>query len=339
MIKKPWAQAGAVLLLFLASFSVFAADGRVFNFTGTPTLNGAPITRPTPVNSGDTIATPGGSTVKVVMNDGSVLDLKPGTSVRISEYAYRKNQPSSWRSRLSLVRGALRYVSGKIVKNNPDDASITAGSTSIGIRGSFQSISFDGANVQVDSAIGSAIITFADGSTLSIQTGSSGTANVQTGDTSLAAITAADPAMQAAQAIADSGGDPAAVESALAGQSSGDQALILAVLIGNATQLGVTDPGVLANVVGAAAGANNANAALFVLVASVLDPDNADSYRESATEAAPDQANEINDAGDIADELEEGEAPPPPTTPAADETTAVDTAENPSTDAASPTTP
>ncbi len=332
-----WAQFGVMFLLLAASLSVLAADGRVFNFTGRPTLNGSPITRPTPVNSGDTLSTPAGSTVKVVMNDGTVLDLKPNTTLKISDYAYQEKQPSTWRSRLSLVQGALRYVSGKIVKKDPELASITAGATTIGIRGSYQSISFDGATVQIDSSIGTATINFADGSSLVIQTNNTGVANVQTQQTSLSTITTPDPAAQAAQAIADSGADAGTVQNALAGQSSGDQALILAVLINNATQLGVTDPNVLADAVGAAAGASNENAALFVLVASALDPANKEVYKARAKAAAPNQSGAIDEAGDIADDLEPDDDQQGDNQQGDDDTSGTDTAENPAT--TSPTTP
>jgi hypothetical protein len=71
-----------LLALGITSFPLSAAarDGRISSVQGAATVNGAPMSRWTPINGGDRIDTGFGSQVKVMMNDGTVLDIGPDTA-------------------------------------------------------------------------------------------------------------------------------------------------------------------------------------------------------------------------------------------------------------------
>ena len=135
----------SVLLLLLAatSINVWSADGRILSFEGDVRVNGQPVTADTQLNREDTITTAPGASVKIVLSDNSVLDLDGGSEILISDYSFDPSEPEANTSKVDILAGTLRYVSGHIAKDDPENISFNAGGSTIGVRGTYISISVD----------------------------------------------------------------------------------------------------------------------------------------------------------------------------------------------------
>jgi hypothetical protein len=130
-----------IFLLALVSIGAWSADGRILSFEGDVRVNGEQVTAETLLNREDTITTGPSGFVKIVLSDNSVLDLDSGSEILISDYSYDIDEPSSNASKVDILAGTLRYVSGRIAKEDPENISFTAGNSTIGVRGTFISIS------------------------------------------------------------------------------------------------------------------------------------------------------------------------------------------------------
>lgn len=130
-----------VLLLSLLGANVWSADGRILSYEGDVRVNGAPITAATQLKREDTITTAPDASVRIVLSDNSVLDLDGASEILLSDYSFDPSSPEGNTSKVSVLAGTLRYVSGRIAKDDPEDISFTAGNSTIGVRGSFISIS------------------------------------------------------------------------------------------------------------------------------------------------------------------------------------------------------
>jgi hypothetical protein len=130
-------------LLLLVSAGAWSADGRILNFEGDVRVNGEPVTADTVLNREDTITTGPGASVKIVLSDNSVLDLDGDSKILISDYSFDPAAPASNSSKVDILSGTLRYVSGRIAKDDPENISFTAGNSTIGVRGTFISISVE----------------------------------------------------------------------------------------------------------------------------------------------------------------------------------------------------
>jgi len=305
--RKRFSLLFSLLFLLGVSLQIQANSGRVIDTQGHVTVNGRVIETGHKVKQGDTIKTGFKSSAKIIMEDKSVLDIQPFTDFEITKYSFDKDKSSGEESNYSLFKGAFRYVSGLMNKRNPGAFKVTTATATIGIRGSYDTIAFDGDNVQVDTAIGTATITFANGETLNISAGQTGRFNVSTGQSSVGTTTTPDTVALAALAIAANPDDADAVKAALADLSSAEQAIAMATLINNASQLGLSTANLVA-ATGNAVAANPANGAALTYVATALSPDNAQQFTDAAAAAAPEQATDIRKAGD------EGVKLVPPTT-------------------------
>lgn len=132
-----------LLLLVMASVNAWSADGKILSFEGDVRVNGQPVTADTQLNREDTVTTAPGASVKIVLSDNSVLDLDGGSEILISDYSFNPSEPESNSSKVNILAGTLRYVSGRIAKDDPENVSFTAGSSTIGVRGTYISISVD----------------------------------------------------------------------------------------------------------------------------------------------------------------------------------------------------
>jgi hypothetical protein len=130
-----------IFMLALVSIGAWSADGRILSFEGDVRVNGEQVTAETLLNREDTITTGPSGSVKIVLSDNSVLDLDSGSEILISDYSYDIDEPSSNASKVDILAGTLRYVSGRIAKEDPENISFTAGNSTIGVRGTFISIS------------------------------------------------------------------------------------------------------------------------------------------------------------------------------------------------------
>lgn len=132
-----------LFLLLMVGVNAWSADGRILSFEGDVRVNGQAVTADTVLNQEDTITTAPGASVKIVLSDNSVLDLEGGSEILISDYSFDPSDPEENTSKVDILAGTLRYVSGRIAKDDPQNVSFTAGNSTIGVRGTFISISVD----------------------------------------------------------------------------------------------------------------------------------------------------------------------------------------------------
>jgi hypothetical protein len=135
---------GSILLLvvlLLGSVNAWSAVGRILIFEGDVRVNGEQVNAETVLNQDDTVATGADGAVTIVLADNSVLDLESDSEIEINDYYYSAAEPAGNTSQIGVLAGTLRYVSGKIAKDDPTDVSFSAGTSTIGVRGTFISIS------------------------------------------------------------------------------------------------------------------------------------------------------------------------------------------------------
>jgi hypothetical protein len=132
-----------LFLLAMVSFNAWSSDGSILSFEGDVRVNGELITTDTQLNREDTITTGADASVRIVLSDNSVLDLDGGSEILISDYSYNPTEPDENISNVDILAGTLRYVSGRIAKDDPENVSFTAGNSTIGVRGTYISISVE----------------------------------------------------------------------------------------------------------------------------------------------------------------------------------------------------
>jgi hypothetical protein len=104
-------------------------------------VNGQQVSADTPLNQDDKVVTGPDSAVTIVLADNSVLDLDADSEIEINDYSFNDAEPEENTSQIGVLAGTLRYVSGKIAKDDPTNVSFSAGTSTIGVRGTFISIS------------------------------------------------------------------------------------------------------------------------------------------------------------------------------------------------------
>lgn len=122
----------AVSELVLASGIATSVTGAVQTQIGTAAPR--PLRTGDRLNQGDTVSTGPQSSVVIKFDDGQVAALTANSRMTITTYSY---QPESKKGNvlLSLVNGGMRFVTGLIGKNSPENISIRAATATIGIRG------------------------------------------------------------------------------------------------------------------------------------------------------------------------------------------------------------
>lgn len=303
------------LLLILLSFSIgiganaWAADGRILSWVGDVKVNGQPVTSETPLNRGDKIVTGSNSSVRIVLADNSVLDIKPSTEIDLTDFIYDESDHSQDVQEIGLIEGTLRFISGLIGQNDPKKISIRAGSSTIGVRGSFITISFDRVIVIADSSIGELTLIFDNGASCTAVYGQGCSGNTLTQETTVVPDPIPDSVNDVARLIAESDPenpeDVAKIQAAIVDMEGGgtDQALLIAVLSNNREALNISPEVVTQTIVNIVV-VNPAAAYGAVLMGSVVDPSLTDSISEATSEvASPEVQESINDAIDTADGL------------------------------------
>lgn len=115
------------------------AIGEVVSLSGTVTAQGADgaarkLGPNHPVIPRDVIVTGSRSHVEILFRDRSVLSQGPDSRTSIDDYVYAAD-PSASKMLLKVGTGTFRYVTGQIVKQNPDAFALETPTTTIGIRG------------------------------------------------------------------------------------------------------------------------------------------------------------------------------------------------------------
>jgi hypothetical protein len=95
------------------------------------------------IYNGDTILTGAGALLRLTMTDRSRFTVKEKTRLQITDFRYDAAVPSEDRSRLSLLGGAFRFLTGLIGERNPDKVSYETPIATIGIRGTEGELHYD----------------------------------------------------------------------------------------------------------------------------------------------------------------------------------------------------
>ena len=103
------------------------------------------------VHVAETIVTEADGQVLVRMNDKSSLLVRPKSTVVIEDFQF-ENKPDD-RSSTSVAAGAIRAVSGQIAKDRPANVKYSAGTATIGIRGTDIEVAMIGEGQQDRSGI------------------------------------------------------------------------------------------------------------------------------------------------------------------------------------------
>ncbi|MGD9951900.1 MAG: FecR domain-containing protein [Burkholderiales bacterium] len=135
-------RSGLLLALISAAFAgqAQAAAGRVEFAIGPATVVGAngqarPATRGTEVDTGDTVRTQQGGRVQVRMADGAYISLQPNTEFGIKDYKFEGKTDGSESAFYSLLKGAMRTVTGLIGRVNRNKYLVSTPTATVGIRG------------------------------------------------------------------------------------------------------------------------------------------------------------------------------------------------------------
>ena len=134
-------RSGLLLALISTAFAgqAQAAAGRVEFAIGPATVVGVdgrsrPAARGTELDSGDVVRTNDGR-VQMRMTDGAFISLQPNTEFGIKEYKFAGKADGSENAFYSLVKGAMRTVTGLIGRVNRNRYQVATPTATVGIRG------------------------------------------------------------------------------------------------------------------------------------------------------------------------------------------------------------
>ena len=134
-------RTGLLLALISTAFAgqAQAAAGRVEFAMGPATVVGVdgrsrPAGRGTEVDTGDVVRTNDGR-VQMRMTDGAFISLQPNTEFGIKEYKFAGKADGSENAFYSLVKGAMRTVTGLIGRVNRNKYLVSTPTATVGIRG------------------------------------------------------------------------------------------------------------------------------------------------------------------------------------------------------------
>lgn len=142
LIERGFEMKNFVIALFVMFYSgaVMAATAVVQEVSGdvrASTANAAAIevTKSSALESGMTVTTGGNGHIVMKFEDGEVVALNTNTTFKIDQYHFEPAKPEKNSVVFSLLKGAMRAVSGMIVKTNSDAFTLHTPSATIGIRG------------------------------------------------------------------------------------------------------------------------------------------------------------------------------------------------------------
>jgi hypothetical protein len=133
---------GLLVLLMLGPAVALALDdsGRIMYLRGDvnatdPSGAVRALQRDDRVYSGDMVESGPRGLAQIVFPDNSMLSIKPNSKVHLEKYLYDKDDPSKDKAVVSVVKGALRGLTGVIGERNPDSVTYKNRTSVIGIRG------------------------------------------------------------------------------------------------------------------------------------------------------------------------------------------------------------
>lgn len=129
-----------ILMLFALVFPALAwAAATVQTVSGDVRIESAgrqaPLGANQRVDSGATVHTGTNGRVMLRFDDGQMTALNPDTSFRVDEYRFDAAKPETGSVTVSLLKGALRMVTGLIGARSPERFAMKTPTATIGIRG------------------------------------------------------------------------------------------------------------------------------------------------------------------------------------------------------------
>lgn len=191
-------------LLILAPAVALAAAAYVHDLAGKATVSsGSGPARALKIGDlidpGNTIRTEPNGTATIKFEDGQVIVLRESTAFRVGEYVYNKEKIKESRAVFNLLAGGLRFISGVIGSTNPKSFRMTAGTMTIGIRGTDGDVTFDPVSQAVTAAVNAGVVELnSPVGTQAIPANAFSRATPTTPPSVPAPITQAPPAVQAA---------------------------------------------------------------------------------------------------------------------------------------------
>lgn len=155
-------QSGAALMAALsAAFPVVghaANAARVDFATGdvkalAPDGRSRPLARGAEIANGETIDT-GSGRAQVRFTDGAQVSLAPQTQFRVDDYRFEGKTDGSEKGFFSLLKGAMRTITGVVGRSNRENYRVTTTVATIGIRGTEFSVTY-GNSINVTTGEGS----------------------------------------------------------------------------------------------------------------------------------------------------------------------------------------
>jgi hypothetical protein len=131
---------GLLLALLVAANAWGDPAGSVTHLTGTLSAQRGDGKRTllavgSAVNEGDVLDTAHDTYARIKFADNSEVVLRPDSRIRVEQYRFVPEDPSSDRSLIDLIKGGLRRISGLIGKRSPPQDKIQTPVATIGIRG------------------------------------------------------------------------------------------------------------------------------------------------------------------------------------------------------------
>lgn len=138
-LQFPVRRVALLVAAIYAPAALAAQAGRVDFTTGEPVLVGSdgrerPVHKGDQIGVGDRILTRAGR-AQVAFADGGYVSLQPNTEFGVEEYSFNGRNDGSEKSVFSLLKGALRTVTGIIGRRNRDAYTMRTPTATIGIRG------------------------------------------------------------------------------------------------------------------------------------------------------------------------------------------------------------
>lgn len=177
----PLRRIALIVTAIYAPHAFAAAAGRIEFATGESVVRSADG-RERPARKGDAIA-PGervltrAGRAQVAFTDGSFVSLQPNTDFGVDEYVFKGSNDGSEKSVFSLLKGALRTVTGFIGRSKRDAYTMNTPTATIGIRGTGGQIEVNSEGTFVRGTSGTWLLTN-QGGTLNVPAGSTGFAGV-----------------------------------------------------------------------------------------------------------------------------------------------------------------
>lgn len=133
----------SITWVLLIASSLFSSDvGKITSIKGSAVIdrNGASLVGSlgAKLKQKDIISTKEKSKVQVIFNDKTIINIGKNSKFSISDYLFEDNKTPI--ARFSLLKGAIRTVTGKIGKIAPNRFTIKTKTATIGIRGTIFSI-------------------------------------------------------------------------------------------------------------------------------------------------------------------------------------------------------